>query len=70
MFQKPPPTAEVKMDQEEGFRAALEDLVSVADRMQYFCGSIPEMLTLAKLALENETQLKFLMKVVLNVKTK
>ena len=49
---------------EEAFRSSLQDLIVVLEKMAPFCGTLEEAAGMANLALENDGQLRLLMKIV------
>ena len=56
--------AESKPTAEESFRASLEDVVSIAERLGPYCGSVEELAEMCKLALNNAAQAKLLLEKV------
>lgn len=52
---------EPKPSIEETFRSVLEDLAAVAERLEPTCKTTEELIGVAKLALENDGQLRLLM---------
>lgn len=53
--------AEQKMTAEESFRKALEDVVTIAEKLADICPSSGDLTELCKLALTNDGQLALLM---------
>lgn len=48
--------------QEEGFREALKDVVAVVEKLAPYCQSFDDLVSMVKLAVENDGQLRLLMK--------
>lgn len=57
--------AEVKKTELETWRSSLVDVAGVCEKLAPICGSVEELVGMLKLALENEAQLKLVMKEVL-----
>lgn len=54
---------EQKQTLEEAFRYGLEGAVEIAERLLPFCHTVEDLIGVAKLALDNEGQLRLLLKV-------
>lgn len=52
---------EQKPTTEEVFRGALEEVVDCAAKLAPYCASVEEMISVCKLALENDGQLRLLL---------
>ena len=56
--------AEQKLSQEEAFRSSIQDVIAIAEKLAPFCKSIDGLISLARLALENDDQLHLLISLV------
>ena len=46
---------------EVNFRSSLEDVLTVIEKMETYCGTIPELIGVLRLGLENDAQLRLLL---------
>ena len=60
--------AEQKLPAEEVFRQGLQAVVEVARKLSPYCQTVDEMVGMVELALENDAQLKILLKLTLDKK--
>ena len=60
MPEKPPSPAEI----EASFRQTLDDLVPVLQKAATYCGTVEDLLGMVRLALKNDGQLRWLMRIV------
>lgn len=54
--------AEQKLTAEEQLRSSIEDVISLAKKLQPICTTTQEMIEVCELALTNDAQLKMLMR--------
>lgn len=52
----------------DSFRASLEDLITVAEKLATVCNSVEELTAICKLATVNDAQLKLIMNMVIQKK--
>lgn len=61
-------TEQAKQTAEESFRSSLEDVIAISEKLYPYCNSVQDLVGIAKLALENDGQLRLLMSSVLQKK--
>lgn len=57
-----------KLTPEEKFRSSLQDVAAITERLSSVCKTPEEMVSVINLAMENDAQLRILMKLVLEKK--
>ena len=59
---------EQKQTAEESFRSSLEEIIVISEKLTPYCNTVQDLIGMAKLALDNDGQLKLLMASVLQKK--